>query len=99
MSKPITFEREGATCVLWVAVCEGWNQTQERPATPADLATAGFVRVPGVEELARILYEAEYPDPPKLTTWDRREEKARDEYRRRARAVLRALGVEKYADA
>ena len=67
------------------------------PATSAELSAAGYMRVPSVEELAKALYSVEDVAATTygadLMPWERRKEETREEYREKARAVLRALGV------
>ena len=97
LSKPITFEQSGRTFAI--GVLEDYPRFVEgsRYATPTDLAAAGYMRVPSVEELARALYSVE--DVAATTygvdvmPWERSKEEIREEYRETARAVLRALGV------
>ena len=100
MSEPITFERDGVLQLLWVDSLYG---VALRPATSEDLAAAGFIRAPSVEELAKALYSVEdlaaTTYGADLMPWERRSEETRTEYREMARAVLRALGVTLGADA
>ena len=113
LSERITFERDGVVyCLRFVPLAyqeyvthvtaRSVLYTISYPATSAELAAAGYMRVPSVEELARALYSVEDVAATTygvdLMPWERRSEETRTEYRETARAVLRALGVMGDAD-
>ena len=62
-----------------------------------DLAAAGYIRILSVEELAEALYFVDDLAAsiygPDIMPWENRKEEVKEEYRRKARAMLEALGV------
>jgi len=111
LSEPITFERDGVVyCLRFVPLAyqeyvthvtaRSVLYTISYPATSAELAAAGYMRVPSVEELAKILFlyttpGLERPMDGHEWYWDNEApDGVKEMYREDARAVLRALGVE-----